>query len=161
MRTVRLISAFAVVLATAAQAGPVEDGFSSYAKGDFARALALWRPYAENGDARAQNFMGDLYFEGQGVARDYRQALFWFKLSAAKGNAAARYNLGVAAEQGRGLPVSIAQATSFYKQAAEAGGVPAMLALARLARAADPPDNDAALRWTQKAADKGDPQAED
>jgi len=157
----RLISAFVVVFATAAAAGPVEDGFAAYARGDFARAVELWRPYAENGDARAQNFMGDLYFEGQGVKQDFRQALFWFKLAAGKGSAAARYNLGVAAEQGRGLPASAAQATAYYKQAAEAGGVPAMLALARLARASEPPDHETALRWTQKAADKGDPQAED
>ena len=161
MRKARLISAFLALFATAAEAGPVEDGFAAYARGDFSGAVALWRPYAENGDARAQNFMGDLYFAGQGVNQDFRQALFWFKLAAGKGSAAARYNLGVAAEQGRGLPASRPQAMSWYKQAAEKGNVPAMLALARLARASDPPDDEAAARWTQKAAETGDPQAQD
>jgi TPR repeat protein len=161
VRKARLISAFLALFATAAQAGPVEDGFAAYARGDFARAVTLWRPYAENGDARAQNFMGDLYFAGQGVAQDFRQALFWFKLAAGKGSAAARYNLGVAAEQGRGMPASRTQAMSWYKQAAEKGNVPAMRALARLALASDPPDEEGAAHWTQKAADTGDPQAED
>ena len=161
VRKLRLISALAALFATSAHAGPVEDGFAAYARGDFARAAQLWRPYAENGDARAQNFLGDLYFEGQGVKQDFRQALFWFKLAAGKGDAAARFNLGVAAEQGRGLPASLPQATAWYKQAAQAGNAPAMLALARLALAADPPDNEGALRWTQKAADKGDPEAQD
>ncbi len=43
-----------LMLTGAAAAGPYEEGVAAYQRGDYATALRLWRPLAEQGDARAQ-----------------------------------------------------------------------------------------------------------
>jgi hypothetical protein len=44
----------AVVMGGAAVAGPFEDAVAAYKHGDYATALRLLRPLAEQGNARAQ-----------------------------------------------------------------------------------------------------------
>jgi hypothetical protein len=45
----------ALALFGSAMAGPAEDGQAAYQRGDYAAAMRLWRPLAEQGNARAQN----------------------------------------------------------------------------------------------------------
>jgi len=51
----------------AAIAGDVEDGLAAAKKGDFATALRLWKPLAEQGNARAQNNLGFMYANRGGI----------------------------------------------------------------------------------------------
>ena len=64
----------AASLASAAVAGPFEDGYAAYDKGDYATAMRLWRPLADQGNAEAQYSLGLMYDNGQGVPQDYAQA---------------------------------------------------------------------------------------
>jgi TPR repeat protein len=52
---------FAVGFAGLAVAGPYEDGVAAYEKGDYATALRVWRPLAEQGNAMAQYNLGVMY----------------------------------------------------------------------------------------------------
>ena len=52
-----------------ASAGPFEDGLDAATRGDFATALKLWRPLANQGNAEAQAYLGWMYHDGQGVAQ--------------------------------------------------------------------------------------------
>ena len=62
MRLLKLLLLILVVCAAGpAVAGPFEDGATAYAKGDYGTALRLWRPLAEQGDARAQYNLGLMY----------------------------------------------------------------------------------------------------
>jgi TPR repeat protein len=72
------------------RSGPYEDAIAARARGDFATELRLLRPLAERGNADAQSDLGDLYFLGVGVTRDYREAAKWYRLSAEGGNADAQ-----------------------------------------------------------------------
>jgi hypothetical protein len=45
-------------IAGAAVAGPFEDGGAAYARGDYATAMRLWRPLADQGDALAPQRRG-------------------------------------------------------------------------------------------------------
>ncbi len=45
-------------------------------------ALREWRPLAEQGNASAQNLLGFMYHNGQGVPQDYVQAQMWYNLAA-------------------------------------------------------------------------------
>ncbi len=65
-----------------AVAGPYEDARDAYASGDYATALRLWRPLAEQGHADAQYSLGVMYSQGRGVPQDYVQAHMWFNLAA-------------------------------------------------------------------------------
>jgi uncharacterized protein len=50
-------------------AGPLDDGTAAYDRGDYATALRLFRPLANQGDAGAQYNLGVMYALGQGVAQ--------------------------------------------------------------------------------------------
>jgi uncharacterized protein len=102
-----------------AMAGPLEDAFAAYQHGDFAAALQLLRPLAEQGDARAQNFLGVMYVKGNGVPRDYRRALSLFRRAAARDDAAAQLHLGEMYMLGHGVPRDDRQAIPWLRKAAE------------------------------------------
>jgi TPR repeat protein len=107
-----LLAALVVSLSLAAPvlAGPLEDGDAAYNRGDYATALRLWRPLAEQGFANAQNNLGLMYANGQGVARDNREAVKWYRLAAEQGFAQAQYNLGFMYAKGRGVARDYARA---------------------------------------------------
>jgi TPR repeat protein len=85
------------------RAGPFDDGVAAYQRGDFATALRLFRPLAEQGNASAQSSLGLMYSQGQGIAQDFHEALKWYRLGAEQGNASAQSSLGLMYAQGRGL----------------------------------------------------------
>ena len=74
-------------------AGPWEDGMAAYNRGDYVPAIRLFRPLAEQGNARAQHLLGVMYRRGQGVARNPVRAFAWFSLAAARGDAQAKTKL--------------------------------------------------------------------
>jgi TPR repeat protein len=76
---------FAAGFAGPVAAGPFDDAFAAYKKGDYATALRLLRPFAEQGDAVAQAVLGGMYLMGENVPQDYVIAHMWFNLAAAGG----------------------------------------------------------------------------
>lgn len=61
----------------------------------FAEELSLSeiKKYAAEGDATAQNNLGVMYYNGEGVDQDYQQAFNWYKKAADQDFAEAQYNL--------------------------------------------------------------------
>ena len=76
-----------------AGAGPWEDGMAGYNRGDYVPAIRLFRPLAEQGNAKAQNVLGVMYRRGQGVARNSVRAFLWLNRAAARGDAIAKAEL--------------------------------------------------------------------
>jgi TPR repeat protein len=110
-----------LMLTGGAAAGPFEDGAAAHDRGDYATALRLWRPRAEQGYGLDQYNLGIMYGKGQGVPQDYAEALKWFRLAAERGIAHAQYNLGFMYERGQGVPQDYAEAVKWYRRAAEQG----------------------------------------
>ncbi|MFT4730398.1 MAG: hypothetical protein ACI9UN_004924 [Granulosicoccus sp.] len=85
----KIIKTISVVLAVAltslsahsSLAQDFDKGLTAYASGDFAAALKEWRPLAEQGGAGAQNNLGWMYGNGDGVPQDYAQAAEWYPLT--------------------------------------------------------------------------------
>ncbi|MCX6631984.1 MAG: tetratricopeptide repeat protein, partial [Candidatus Solibacter sp.] len=50
---------------------------------------------AEKGDAAAQDGLGHIYSQGQGVPQDFTKAVRWWRKAADQGHADAQFNLGV------------------------------------------------------------------
>ena len=100
-----------------------QAGMDARNRGDFAKALREWRPLAEQGDARAQYYLGLLYENGDGVPQDYEKAREWYEKSAAQGEANAQFYLGLLSAFGRGGPLDLAQAHMWYSLAAGKGHV--------------------------------------
>jgi TPR repeat protein len=115
-----------------ARAGAWDQGLAAYKKGDYAAALELWRPLAEQGNADAQFRLGLLYDRGTGVPQDYAEALRWFHKAADEGLPQAQYRIGYMYEHGEGVPQEPANALRWYLEAAEQGFAKAQLALGRL-----------------------------
>jgi TPR repeat protein len=72
-------------LAAPVAAGSLEDGYTAYTRGDFATAMRLMRPLADQGYVTAQTVVGLMYYFNYGG--DYVSAYMWFTLAAAQGNA--------------------------------------------------------------------------
>ena len=66
-------------------AGALEDCEAAYSRQDYAEALPLCRPLAEQGDAKVQSNLGFMYQNGQGVAQDYAEAVKWYRKAADQG----------------------------------------------------------------------------
>jgi len=64
MRHIFFALALTMTLVSAAVAGPFEDGLAAHDRGDYATALRLWRPLAEQGTADAQHMLGIMYANG-------------------------------------------------------------------------------------------------
>ena len=99
-------------------AGPFEDAWAAYLKQDYTTALRLYRPLAEQGNARAQNNLGNMYEAGQGVPQDYAQAVKWFRLAADRGFARAQNNLGIMYQAGDGVPQDDVEAHKWFNLSA-------------------------------------------
>ena len=85
-----LIAAALVLRGAGALAGPWEDGMAAYSRGDYVPAMALFRPLARQGNARAQGLIGAMYRKGQGVAKSSAHGFMWLSIAAARGDADAR-----------------------------------------------------------------------
>ena len=68
---------------------------------DYAEAVKWYRLAADQGYADAQNNLGVMYDQGQGVPQNYAEAVKWYRLAADQGDAAAQYNLGVMYDKGQ------------------------------------------------------------
>ena len=88
-----LIVAAQILASAGAFAGPWEDGMAAYNRGDYMPAIRLFRPLAEQGNAKAQNVLGVMYRKGEGVARNSVRAFLWFNRAAARGDARAKAEL--------------------------------------------------------------------
>ena len=76
---------------------------------------------AKQGNARAQNVLGMIYFEGQGVTQDYKQAVKWYTLAAEQGDANSQFTLGLIYKHGTGVTQDYKQVFKWYTLAAEQG----------------------------------------
>ena len=119
-----VLMAVFLAMASVADAGPFEDGQAAYDRHDYARALQDWRPLADHGDAKAQNGLGVIYGNGQGVPQDYTEAVKWFRLAADQGYANAQASLGYAYANGQGVSRDYAEAAKWLRLAADQGDAP-------------------------------------
>jgi uncharacterized protein len=152
------LAAFLMPLAVAgaAFAGPLEDTVAAVNRRDYATALRLLRPLAEQGDDVAQFDLGVMYNEGWGVPRDYVQAWKWYRRAAIQGNADAQFNLGMLYEHHR-----YAEAAKWYREAADQGLEDAQFNLGLLYAKGQgvPRDDVQAYMWFELSAAQGDQSA--
>ena len=96
----------------------IQQGIRAGLSGDYATAVAILGPLAEQGDARAQFQIGVMCSNGQGIPQDYDKALYWYHLAAAQGLGEAQYNIGVMYDEGKGVPQDEAKAIEWFSKPA-------------------------------------------
>jgi TPR repeat protein len=138
-------------------AGTFEEAIDAHARGDYAKALRLIRPLANNGDASSQFNLGLMYMTGQGVQQDDAAAALWFRKAAEQGLALAQSDLGVLYRDGRGVTRDFTEATMWFRKAADQGDPVAEFLLGnQYANGIGVPlDYREAMIWFRKAAEQG------
>ena len=145
------------ILAQPAAAGKYEDAEAAYKQGDYATAIRLFQPLAEQGNADAQSQLGIMYLIGDGVPQDYSKALKWLTPAAEHGDTNAQTNLGLMYLTGLGVPEDYAEALKLLRPAAEHGDELAQAGLGRMYKngLGVPQDYAEALRLLRPAAERG------
>jgi TPR repeat protein len=153
-----LVGCVAALLIVPDEKERFNKGLDAHNRGDYETALFELQPLADQGNVDAQNILGIMYFEGQGVPQDYAEALQWRRLAAEQRNAHAQYNLGFMYNKGQGVPQDYAEALEWYRLAAAQGHAHApnniawILATAPDARVRNGAE---ALRLAQQAVETG------
>ena len=110
----------------AAAAQPLEDGARYFQRADYGRALASWRPLANQGNPVAQNNLGIMYLDGKGVAQNTSEAVRYLSLSAAAGSSLGQNNLGGLYRDGKGVPRDYGRAVQWFSASAAQGNAAGM-----------------------------------
>ena len=160
MRLLKLLLVLLVCAAGPAVAGPFEDAAAARGSGDYATALRLLRPLADQGIADAQYYLGLMYDKGEGVPQNYAAAAAWYRKAADQGDevsSVAQLNLGSMYDKGEGVPQNYAVAAAWYRKAADQGNGTAQLNLGNKYFKGEGVSQNyaAAAAWYRKAADKG------
>ncbi len=79
------------------------DAQAAFERKDYATAIRLWQPLAEEGDAQAQLGLGMIYLRGLGVPQDADKGLTWLELVAEGGDPRGAMFLGLAYDTGVGV----------------------------------------------------------
>jgi len=124
--TTALLTVSFIVSSAVAFADPFGDSITAYDRGDYATAVRLLRPLAEQGDAQAQNALGAMYYNGKGVTEDFKEAVRWYRLAAAQGYASAQLNLGAMYYEGKGVAEDFIRAYMWLSIAAAKGNANAV-----------------------------------
>lgn len=104
-------------------------GEYAIASRDPAAALRLWLPFAEQGDAQAQNQVGELYERGLGTLADPGAAARWYQKAADQGDSRALINLASLYERGLGVTRDPQQAAQLFRRASGLAPAPAALSI--------------------------------
>ena len=116
-----LLALAMMALVVPASAGPFEDGAAAYKREDYAVALELWQPLAEQGHDKAQHNLGLMYDNGLGVPQDETEAVKWFRKAAEQDYGLAQFQLGIRYLIGRGVPQDHVLAHMWFNIAAAPG----------------------------------------
>lgn len=92
--------------------------YVAYDRANYASALKIWLPKAQEGDAAAQLYVGEIFEKGLGAQADYQAAAQWYEKAAAQGNFQAQLNLGHLYEKGLGVPQNKETAMRWYRKSA-------------------------------------------
>ncbi len=91
--------------------------YVAYDRADYKTALRIWLPAAEEGDAEAQNTVGEIFEQGLGTDPNYEVAALWYQRAADQGHKTALFNLGTLYETGRGVEQDKVRALNLYRRA--------------------------------------------
>lgn len=99
----------------------LKEGLAAFENGNYEMAYRQLNPLAESGVAMAQNTIGRMYLQGQGVPKNPNKALILFRKAAKQGLPNAKNNLGVMYAAGNVVSQDYEQAIVWFREAANQG----------------------------------------
>ena len=124
---------------------------------DYTRAFECFSKAAEQGDAKAQGGLGELYYKGLGVKQNYTEAFKWFSKAYKQGNAKAQTFLAQMYYNGEGVEQNYVEAFKRFSKAAKQGDLEAQHYLGVLYFKGEGIEQNyaEAFKWISKAAEAG------
>ena len=98
--------------------GDFIEAMKCYGNDDYVAAAGLLLLAAEQGHARAQNNLAQMYRAGQGVDKNEEEEFKWFKKAAEQDIPNAQTNVGIAYRDGKGTTQSDKDAFYWFRKAA-------------------------------------------
>lgn len=120
--------------------------------------LATVKAKAAKGDVGSLSLLGQYYYYGLGMPKNYPVALKWLNKAAAKNDVPSMLLLGEMYEQGMGVTKDLKKSLEWTKKAALKGSSDAAYELAEMYEQGNgvPKDMAESVKWYTIAADKGD-----
>ena len=110
--------------------GDFYDGQDAYRAYDYDKAFQIWQGLAGRGNLRAQYWLAQLYYFGQGVEKDDALAAKWYETAGRRGHLVAMFKLANLYARGDGVPYSESKVIHWYTRAANRGHLKSALRLA-------------------------------
>ncbi|MBQ4401601.1 MAG: toll/interleukin-1 receptor domain-containing protein, partial [Synergistaceae bacterium] len=104
-------------------------------------------------NASSQYNLGEMYFYGREVEKDYGKAMEWYQRAAANGNSNAQFSIGYMYQNGLGVAQDYVKAMEWYEKAVSNGNVTAQHNIGWMYYQGQ--DYAKALEWFEKAASNG------
>ena len=121
--------------------------------------LKLMREAAESDYPSAQYYMGEAYYYGEGVDKDYTQAAAWYLKSAEQSDPDAQFSLGYMYEYGYGFKSDIDEAVRWYRDSSAKGRSNATFRLGFVMYYKMSAMDDEGILMFKKASDQGNSHA--
>lgn len=139
-------------------ADSLADAQRAYYAKNYAKAVKLYVPLANNGDVVAQYSLGVMYENGEGVPQDLKEAAQWYQMAAEQGNAKAQIIIGFRYANDKNFK----EAVIWYRQAAEFGNasVQYVLGVKHDNGLGVSQNYIEAFKWYRMAAEQGDAKAQ-
>ena len=141
---------FIILTVTPLYANDLQNGLDAIQRGNHKKAFKIFKPLANEGNAIAQDMLGELYQKGQGVKQDYLEAAKFFKLAAAQGSRSAQYFLGKLYQNGQGVKQDYLKAIKWLLESAQQGHISAQFLR----------QEPYYKEWVELAAEQGDSNAQ-
>lgn len=141
----------------------VKCGINTYSSANkivhlnYDESIEYYRLAAERGHAESQYKLGQCFYFGYGVDKDFSEAIDWYRKAAEQGHIEAQYKLGRCYYCGYGVDKDYSEAVKFYKKAAERGhaGAQSSLGLCFFRGHGVIKNDKHAYTWCSKAAQQG------
>lgn len=110
-----------LILSSTLLANNYNKGVDAYKNGDYKTAVELWKPYASDGNVKAQYSIATIFYEGKGVEQNYKKALYWYKQAAEQEHAKSFLRIGLMYCKGEGVLKSFKKAVPYVQLASDNG----------------------------------------
>jgi len=128
-----------------------------YAQKQYKLAISACKVESIHGLTRAQFYLGEMYFSGNGVNKDYTKAAKWLRKAAEKGYVLAQYELATMLDNGNGIKKDSIRSAKWFQKAAIQGFAPAQYNLGNKYYSGKgvKKNDEYAVIWLRKAAEQG------
>lgn len=160
-QSIKTLAMLAALIACSAALSAGLDENATLQSQDDTTSLGDWQEHAQQGDARAQTHIGQIYEDGAEVPRNLQSAIEWYRLAAEQGDAGAQTHLGEIYFCGRGVEQSDTMAMWWFTLAAEQGDARAQLYLGHMNKEGKgiEQNKEVAVAWLTSAAQQDSAEA--